>query len=157
MGDYPDFGLAKDVLQAARIGKNAQFNNYLDRPVDSGEKFYIAYSEEKGVIWGFAAEITQSSATDTGQQQKFHIKIDDQVFFVNEPLSPHLVNRRMGITSPVVGMPFSTVYDDTNGRWTIAWIFPHPIRFEENLAIIYENAGSAKTYLTYLVMWWKEE
>jgi len=156
MADYPDFAYTKQALQVTGIGKYSQFNDCIDMPVDAGESFALAYHEGKGVIWGFAAEVRQDPPTDTGLQQKFRITIDDNVLFANNLLNPHLINRKLGITSPVVGMPFSTVYDDSNGRWTIAWIFPYPIRFNKIFELRYINDGTVETDVSYIVMWWKE-
>ena len=156
MGDYPDFGLAKDIFQIGKLGEQVYAISKAAEPVPPHGEYKLVDVSGKGALLGFVARIVSTSSSPHGSLHKFNIIIDGHAFQAENYLDPDMLYNYYRIQDPVLQLPFCTYYNNTDGEWTFAWAFATPLRYTESLVILYKNEESDSSNIDFLVIYTKE-
>jgi len=156
MGDYPDFGIAKDIFQIGKLGEQVYAISKASESVPGNSEYKLVDVSGKGALLGFVVRIVSTASSPSGYLHKFNIIIDDHPLQAENYLNPTMLYNYYRIQDPVLQLPFCTYHSDTDGEWTFAWAFATPLRYTESLIILYKNGESATSFLDFLVIYTKE-
>jgi len=159
MGDYPDFGIAKDVFQMGQVGGNLYVEQVFGQEVNPHESHYLVNVTGKGALLAWTCGIMDTSSYPSGNDHRFYVTVDRDFFPQAKFITMEMLYEYLCLREPILELPYAARYDTTsdNGYFNIVWVFNTPVRFTEKMFIKYENVGTEKVMLVYMVLYTKEE